>query len=218
MTAGTSSIENCYASGAVNAITLTASSAYAGGITGFTQRASFTNCYAVGDISGSGNGNVFSGGMIGGVSDSLPSSTISNCYATGRVNAVSGSTHAVFAGGITGRINTIYGSVAASGALNLSVSAAGGGVTNTQRIAGNNLGTLTNNIAYSGMTLTGGTVTDATANGVDGAGKTKAELLTHSTWETLFGAGFSANWKWLSGYPYPVLQWQNAAPAWTALP
>jgi hypothetical protein len=106
-----------------------------------------------------------------------------------------------------------------SAALNVSVTGSiTAGTIYVHRINGEGNAALTNNIAWSGMTLTGGTVTAPTANGVDGASKTKAELLTRSTWETLFGAGFSANWKWLSGYPYPVLQWQNSAPAWTALP
>jgi hypothetical protein len=211
---GTCIIANCYASGPVSAVTGNTSNVFAGGITGYSEYTVFTNCYATGNINGNGNGNVRCGGVVGSVNDSM-----TNCYAAGRVNAASGSSsHSTYAGGITGFISYSTGYVTANGAANPSVSASAmGGTVVAHRIVGTNTGgTASGNIAYSAMSVTGGTVTNG--SDLDGAGKTKAELLTHSTWETLFGAGFSANWKWLSGYPYPVLQWQNSAPAWTALP
>jgi hypothetical protein len=216
MTADSSNILNCYASGAVSALSGGDNNVFAGGITGYSQRTVFTDCYSTGNVSASGNGNVFSGGLVGGLYTG--NLTVRNCYAAGRVNAVSGSyTHGVFAGGITGRINEGTGTiVTANGAANPSVSASGVLPAAHRIVGANNGGTASGNIAYSAMSVTGGTIIEGSA--LDGESKTTAELLTHGTWETLFGAGFAANWKWLSGYPYPVLQWQNSAPAWTALP
>ncbi|MDR2663260.1 MAG: hypothetical protein LBC31_09715 [Treponema sp.] len=215
-TAGVCSIENCYSTGPVNASTGGSSNAFAGGITGYSQGTLFTNCYATGNVSITGNGDV----QCGGIAGVLLSGSITNCYAAGSVVAVSSSgSYEARAGGITGHVYS--GTVKASAAVNPSLSAAAPGSITVHRVVGTNSGgTLTNNIAWDGMALTGGSVTEATAAGRDGAGKTKAELsLNHSTWETLFtGIGFSTNWKWLPGYPYPALQWQTAVPAYTPLP
>jgi hypothetical protein len=196
--------------------------AFAGGLVGNTDPGSIQNSYSTGSVRSestntSGSNWIRSGGITGSLG---PSTNIENCYALGTV--YSGNTDPVsidiaYAGGIVGGSTSTCKN---SAALNLSVTAEVVlNLTFAHRIVGWQGGgaTLSSNIAWDGMVLTGGSVTDPAPNGVDGESKTKAELLTHSTWENLF-TGFASNWKWLPGYPYPVLSWQTAVPAYTPLP
>ncbi|MDR1445658.1 MAG: hypothetical protein LBI90_02050, partial [Treponema sp.] len=210
---GISSIENCYSSGPVSAANTGTSNVFAGGIVGYNQNSRVTNCYATGSVSGSsGSGAAYllSGGIAG---LSTYGSLVQNCYAAGAVS-VSGSATTCYAGGITASGTNPGDTVSNNAAINQIVSSPG-----SHRITASPVPTtLTNNIAWDGMVLNGGSVTDATANGADGASKTKAELETSGTWTSLF-SGFGANWKWIAGYLYPVLSWQTSAPAaWTPLP
>jgi len=73
---------------------------YVGGVIGYSNGATITNCYATGTISGNGNyGNVYAGGLIG----RSDRGSITDCYATGAVSA-SSSSHdsSSYAGGLIG--------------------------------------------------------------------------------------------------------------------
>ena len=67
-------IENCYATGEVNSLTVNA-----GGLIGVSDNASVSNCYSLSNVTAGGQ-NV--GGLIGYAT----SGTILNCYATGQIN------------------------------------------------------------------------------------------------------------------------------------
>jgi hypothetical protein len=71
---------------------------------------------------------------------------------------------------------------------------------------------LTNNYAWSGMTLNGSAVTSGDANGVQGLDKSAAQLKQRSTYETGLGWDFDTVWEMgPPSYPFPILQWQNGA-------
>jgi hypothetical protein len=213
------STHSCYSSADIYVMAL--KDAFAGGLVGNTDPGSIQNSYSTGSVRSestntSGSNWIRSGGITGALG---PSTNIENCYALGTVYSVNTdpvSIDIAYAGGIVSRST---GTCKNSAALNPSVSAYSSGTMVAHRISGWQDGgaTLSNNIAWDGMVLTGGSVTAPISNGLDGESKTKAELLTHSTWENLF-TGFASNWKWLPGYPYPVLSWQTAAPAYTPLP
>jgi hypothetical protein len=117
------------------------------------------------------------------------------------------------AGGIAGASYYEAPEIKNCAALNSSVITADtgtDGTLNPYRIAGRVDGTLTNNIAYSGMTLTTGETTrtlteeDKGGSKQDGADTTeKPEPSAYSSlgWQT-------SVWKLESGQ-YPVLQWQQ---------
>jgi hypothetical protein len=140
---------------------------YTGGVAGSVYDGTVQNCYVTGAVSG----NNYTGGVAGYVS----SGTVENCYATG---AVSGSF------GIGGVAGYVFGSgtVQDCAALNPSVTATNSG-TDAGRVVGTLYlysGTLSGNIAFGGMTVTidgaDKSPLDATATGVDGLAKSKAEL------------------------------------------
>ena len=76
---------------------------YAGGLAGYNDGGSITNCYATGDVSASSSSyyvydDAYAGGLVGVNSNS---GSIKNCYATGEVSATSSSSSA-YAGGLVG--------------------------------------------------------------------------------------------------------------------
>jgi hypothetical protein len=119
------SVTNSYAAGAISG------NINVGGVAGNVGSGSVTNCYATGAVS-SGSGYV--GGVAGYVSRS-----VTNCYATSEVR---GSTKV---GGVAGYVS---GGVTNCAALNPSVS----GSYDVGRVVGNvSGGSLTSNVAFSGM-------------------------------------------------------------------
>lgn len=137
---------------------------YVGGVAGYVHSGTVQSCYSTGTISG----NTWVGGMVGWVSG-----TVQNCYATG---SVSGND---WVGGVAGC--AYNGTVKNCAALNPSIS----GSTNAGRVVGEQgNGTLTNNYAFSGMTVNGVTVSDGTATNKNGAGKTAADLQTSGGFPT----------------------------------
>jgi hypothetical protein len=171
-TVGNSTVTDCYATGD---ITFTNSgSGYIGGIAGWVSwDALVTNCYATGDITG--------GGSVGGVAGRVSGTgaTLTNCYATG---TVSGST---YVGGVAGDI--VIGNIINCAALNPSVTTGSSNGTYIGRVVGRRwdntdatlVVTISNNIAFSGMSVKIGSNQKTPANdkdGQDGLGKTKEEL------------------------------------------
>jgi hypothetical protein len=86
---------------------------YVGGVAGWlTGSSSLSNCYATGDVSGTGN-------VVGGVAGWVYISSLSNCYATGTVSGTGNETGGV-AGGVTnGSLSNCYATGTVSG--NISV-------------------------------------------------------------------------------------------------
>lgn len=96
-------ISNSYATGTVKTISSTGSASYVGGLVGYNSKASISNSYATGIVSG----NNYVGGLIG----SHALGNINNSYASGNVTTGTGST---YTGGLIG-INdrgSIYNSYA----------------------------------------------------------------------------------------------------------
>ena len=84
-------ITGCSSSATVNA------GGVAGGIAGETNSgASLTACYATGDVTGSGSGTIYAGGVTG----TNDYGTLTACYATGSVTGSGSGT--IYAGGVTG--------------------------------------------------------------------------------------------------------------------
>jgi hypothetical protein len=156
--------------------------------------------------------------------------TIKNCYATGDVSSTVTGTpgNVIAAGGLIGVIEDRGGTAVIQNCAALNQAVTCSNTSGIGRVIGfsNPTSALSDNIAYSGMTLNSATVNSGSDDDHDkknGASKTAAELKSPTTWETLFGAanfGSGKTWKWVTGYPYPALQWQAAGsvPAIPALP
>jgi hypothetical protein len=182
-------IKKSYAAGSVSA-TGGVGHAWAGGMVGYAHNGvDITDSYATGAVSATATGSngSFAGGILGSAYNGSP--VITRTYAKGNVSASGSDSDA---GGIVGN-SYPPSAVSASAALSGSVSAASG----AWRIASG--GTLTNNIANSDMT--GGTFSDKTANGRDGADVTLPPAQNAYT-----GWDFTNTWEMSGGYP--VLQWQ----------
>jgi hypothetical protein len=219
-------ITDCYSTGRVTA-TEGKRYARAGGIAGQAvcdqvNPVTIRRCYSTGEISASGTGNgVFAGGIVAeNNSDLGPTGVIGRivveyCYTLGNIN-VSGSGSGFFAGGLTGLNSGNAGinadiEVRYNAALNKQITNLSS--NEVYRIGQKNQAMLTGNIAYSGMLLNSGTVSSNDPDGVNGADKTATQLKDKNTWTNLFGSHFGSYWKWIGGYDYPALIWQDAAPA-----
>ena len=126
-------VSTSYADGGV-----TATGNEAGGFAG-TNNDFIINCYAVGNVTGEA---LFTGGFVGANKDD---GRISACYATGNIT-----TTGDFIGGLVG-MNSKSAIIRNCVAANDTVA---GGISNANRIAGGNTGTLSHNYAYNGMTIT----------------------------------------------------------------
>ena len=123
------SIDNCYVTGTIKGRDS------GGGIVGGVRMGSntVTNCYSSANVSGTAN-------SIGGIAG-YSYGKITNCYATGAISA-----NGANAGGIVGDV-TSTGIITNCAALNISVKSS----TYGGRVAGQNKGTLSGNIAFVGM-------------------------------------------------------------------
>ena len=198
-----SSISNSYATGGVSG------NYRVGGVVG-SLGGSISNSYATGDVSGSGD-------RIGGVAGRAENSSITYSYATGSVRGYN------FVGGVVGNL---IGSSSVEGcaALNPSISRYLSTITTSfGRVAGDVEpgGVLTNNVAYSGMTVLGVTVSDSDGNGTGitygtGAGQIN-NLGTYSGAPPFVGATGGLGWlfgnndanPWVWNNTLPVLYWQK---------
>jgi hypothetical protein len=204
-------ISQCYATGSVSAES--PEDALAGGIAGIStamiQNEIIEDCYATGTVTATATNSskrACAGGIAGshgadpdrGYTGTL---TINRCYATGNVISNGGSSNK-YSGGIAGTTTYEYD----YGTFINACAALSGQLTGSDcgRIAGD-LGTgviLTNNIANSGMT--GGSFTNNTAIGKDGADVTLPAV--QSDFKTTLGWDFTSTWVMSGGYP--VLRWQ----------
>jgi hypothetical protein len=200
-------IKKSYAVGVVEGI---ASGSYSnsGGIAGMAQTGTIENCYAWADVSSSSTNGETAGG-IAGISSG---GTISKCYAAGTVVSKVGTLY-TYVGGIAGFEGGVSGCMALVSELDGGPSASSSrtvyriGYSTTPFLGGNyalNDTTKKNHLVYP----------DTGPTGKDGEGKPPADfksqaLYTSAGWN--FTAG-TADWKFLSGYDYPVLSWQTEPP------
>ncbi len=155
---------------------------YGGGVVGVV-RGIVENCYSTGNISGDG--------IIGGVAGFVDGGTVRNCYSTGSVTGISS-----YIGGVAGFVSDC--TLQNCAALNSSVS----GGNNIGRMVGNinYTGSLSENIAFDGMTVTENGYPKAIssdATGLDGASKTTAEIKAAGFFETLFSNDTA--WTYMEG-------------------
>lgn len=190
-------IENCYVTGVING------NATVGGIAGWVFN-SITGCYS--DVSVTGDSDIggVAGGIQGNISNCYSSGTVSgneniggivgyvradasysidNCYA---ISAVSGNNNV---GGVAGLVYDQWNggkvNVTNCAALNVSIMRNSGESVNFGRVAGNaNVGLITGNVAWSGMTINGGLTFSGDIR--DGIGKTKDEISSNSAFSEMF--------------------------------
>jgi hypothetical protein len=182
---------------------------YAGGVAGLLINGFIERCYAWTDVSAGGTSDVFVGGIAGD-----NQARITMCYARGSVLGENGPADK-YAGGIVGANSS--GTIQFCAALNDSISFLGaldvGGIGGGERLSP---GTYASNYAASDITVN--SVSTTTISGLIGD-----TTYTRSAFEgppagTLYGSAyldwdFSSDWKFISGYNYPVLYWQTVGPA-----
>ena len=161
------SVQYCYSTGVVSGI------GSVGGVAGYVE-GTIENCYSTGSISGTVSSV---GGVVG---SAIGGSTVENCYSTGAVSGIGD-----YVGGVVGYVNGIV--VKNCAALNPSVS----GTDDVGRMAGYvNSGTLSGNIAFSGMKVTENGSPKTLIEGadrVDGESQTAAAISAAGFFEALFG-------------------------------
>jgi hypothetical protein len=210
-----SKVTECYATGTV--LSEGSRLPYAGGVAGYISGAAkVENCYSTAKVDAlSTSKQALAGGIAGATAKP---SLLSMCYATGQVTAtIDGSgtndmggslgvPQAANAGGISGSIYYGNPKVEKSVALNSSVKgidSGTGGAMRVYRIGGLSDGdpTLDNNMAWSSMPVTGGSVADKGPDNQDGQDCDKNPA--QSLYEGL-GWNFTKTWRMSNGYP--VLQ------------
>jgi hypothetical protein len=216
-------ITACYAAGTID-VSSSSADAYSGGIVGSFGYFPVTNCYAHINVRSSGSAKSYAGGIAGYASD------ITRCYAAGTVKA-EGSGTVVYAGGIAGQVTNSGGLTncvvmlnALDGGSSANVHTLFGGyaiwfATNSDNriwdaIAITRGGlTYTNNNSFSGLSLDSDKDIDAFSPAEDYAA---LDLVsdTYPGWN--FGTG--GDWKFISGYDFPVLSWQTSPPDLSYVP
>jgi len=189
-----SSITNCYTAGNVGG------NSNVGGVAGYISSSNVTNCYSTCTVSG--------GQSVGGIAGSVNMSSVTNCYSTGAISGV------YYVGGVAGFVSGIDCSVTNCVALNPSVN----GTVGVGRVIGAVISpsTHSNNLAYSGMTISGPPLSDY-GTSLNGTDITATQAKTPTTYSNQLGWRFGENnnnpWKIIAGgYTLPILYWQTAAP------
>ena len=169
----------------------------AGGFVGINNN-TIMDCYATGNISGSS--------YLGGFAGINEGNSLTYCYATGDITATGD-----YVGGLVGEngkeaalINCVAGNNTITG-----------GISNVNRITGNNTdGILSNNYAYGGMTIT-------PSGGEAGTSANMATLMsfnfynTGTNWGNNIAWSIDTNdnplesWKICDGETLPFLQWED---------
>jgi hypothetical protein len=204
-----SNITSCYASAVIEA-TAPAATVQAGGIAGMIRsntagQGVITACYAWVLVKADGiilnNAGGIAGIAIGSTSE------VKGSYARGRVEAVS--TANAYAGGIAGDTGgVITGCIALNDRIEVSTSS-----TDVRGIAGQGSGSHSNNYAANDITFTRAGF--STNTGLTGdITKFYADFIGQANQSNYSGWTFPPNgdWRWISGYDYPVLVWQASAP------
>jgi hypothetical protein len=206
MNSSFSSIKKSYAVGIAESVTA-ASYSNAGGIAGISSGI-IENCYAWAEVSSNSTYEETAGGIAG-----TNQGTISTCHAAGTVQS-KGNNPTTYIGGIAGNSNS--GLVNSCMALVSEVDA--GFLANLTTRDGHKIactsfpGNLTGNFVQANMQVKNYTLTPNDTR--DGTSKPLADFKSSSFYTTSgVNWDFSNTWKFLSGYDYPVLNWQNRAPA-----
>jgi hypothetical protein len=216
-------ITACYAAGTID-VSSSSADAYSGGIVGTFGYFPVTDCYAYANVRSSGSAKSSAGGIAGYAPE------IAKCYATGTVKA-EGSGAVVYAGGISGQVTNTGGltnSVVILNALDGGSSADvhtlfGGVEIGFAANSGNSIWdaiaitrgglTYTNNNSFSGLSL------DSDKDiALFGSAENYTDPIfasdSYPGWD--FGGG--GDWKFISGYDFPVLSWQTSPPDLSYVP
>ena len=193
---------------------------YVGGIVGYVDGGTITNCYTTGNVSST----TYAGGIAGGVNG-----TINNCYSTGNISSTAQSTSYSYfysyAGGIAGYSED--GKITNCAAINSTIYATSKAAYNSTdpsyakagRIAAAIAGTASNNFALADMQATGVAFEISAVN--QGVSKTLEELQTQSTYSDpvngdglgglgwKFGSDDNNPWKMPAAGGFPVLYQQQ---------
>jgi hypothetical protein len=215
---GSISITNSYALGIIEGVGVYETSA--GGIAGFSLPSSIIeNCYAVADVSSRSGSFVLSSSEFnsaGGIAGRLHEGTISKCYAVGTVK-VDGAVP-TYGGGIVGEVrqNSPSGDIPQIRGCMALVSEVDGGQsgTRTVHLIGDGTATwFTSNYVRNDLTPSHYTNSLTPNDSRDGTSRPLVDFKTPSLY-TASGVNwdFSADWKFLPGYDYPVLAWQASPP------
>jgi hypothetical protein len=194
-------VSQCYFNGTVIA---DKANDYTGGIAGYNSQQTAPNnsriedCWSAGTVRGFRN----AGGIVG---QNQVNTYIRRCYSIATVEATD--TGATGVGGIAGmNASTQTDAITGNAALNPVIRITGGGSTaNIHRMvgAGTNTTGLTNNIGYSGVTISGGSyAADAAKDGADCVEKPASSVFAGMGWD------FTNVWK-MGANGYPALQWQD---------
>ncbi|MDR1932061.1 MAG: hypothetical protein LBQ57_04460 [Spirochaetales bacterium] len=185
-----------------------------GGLAGANLKGEISDSYATGNVNISYSGSAYEVG-VGGLIGQSDAGIITKSYSRGTVSGTNTGGKGAFIGGISGENwmqSGVRVAISNCAALNGSLTHTGGGSVTINRIAPNtnadgysNAVTFSSNIANSAMTVTGGTFTEKTASGRDGADADAKPA--QSVFEGL-GWDFTNTWE-IGGDGYPVLQWQE---------
>jgi hypothetical protein len=170
---GNDIVFNCYSTGDVNG-----ANGHGGGVVGYNGGGTISNCYATGSVNGTYAGGVVSINYTGAVS---------NCYSTGKIDATGKIDNTYVGGGIVAVSyrDTVKNCVA----LNPSVK----GTNKAGRIIGAiDDGFYTDNLAFTGMNVTGSTgydgyYEDVTAAEIRGDGTIGNRFTRGGGWTTANG-------------------------------
>jgi hypothetical protein len=203
-------IKESYAAGTIHADSSSAGNAFAGGIAG-NGDCFIENCYSAAEVEASAATNAYAGGIIGQLPAADAITGLGKCYALGQVSA-DGS--GIYAGGIAGRSGSN---------IDYCVALAKVDGTTSGDYVGRVIGDFwngppfpTNNYAASDKAIIRSTTYSSTA--VDGdtthtvaalQGPGNEGKYTALSW--IFDTPGNG-WKWIDGYGYPVLHWQDEAP------
>jgi len=169
-------VTSCYNTGAVSGTVAN----WVGGIAGYVSSGEIYNCYSTGNVSGP---NQQIGGIAGGV---WAYGMVANCYSTGGVSGYN------YIGGIAG-LTVENSTITGCAALNLGV-ASSSGYNTIGRITSYGVGdggvvdnsaSLSNNIAWSGMTVNSSTVSGS-ASDINGASTSGAMIRNGTAFANMF--------------------------------
>jgi hypothetical protein len=208
-------VETCYAAGRIQG-TGVSQLATVGGIAGLST-GTIENCYARTYVDAQTSAYFSSaGGIVGVMNGNRGGATLSGSYALGTVAASASAAVPRYAGGIFGYINAGTSAISYCVALNENIEAAAPN-NSTGGIGGRDAGSsssYTSNFAAPDISfIPGQTNTDPNLIGNVTLSRSAfagpANQGNYPGWT--FGAG--GNWKYIAGYDYPVLSWQDSPPA-----
>jgi hypothetical protein len=217
---GGGGVKKSYAAGAVESVAR--SDSRAGGIAGQVEDSAIELCYAWAAVSAEGAA-VYAGGIAGSIDKSSGSPLVSACYALGSVASLSSAASVKNGGGIAGRNNgaQITSCAALNDRISLSPSetigaiagfSGPGSVFAKNYAAGDMIFAVGDTISSGPAFLYNPDLKGNSANFRSAfAGPPAGKVYGSAALDWNFVARTGA-WKWISGYSYPALAWQEAPP------